>query len=113
MKILFIILTMLGIPVMVWAGEDAPTVASNAEAIAEVQTHTNYVWTMVAAALVFFMQPGFAMVEAGFTRAKNAVNILMKNLLDFSMGTMFFWAIGFGLMFGELRPAGLALPAFF
>ena len=113
MKILFIILTMLGIPVMVWAGEDAPTVASNAEAIAEVQTHTNYVWTMVAAALVFFMQPGFAMVEAGFTRAKNAVNILMKNLLDFSMGTMFFWAIGFGLMFGATKTGWFGTSCFF
>lgn len=113
MKILFMIITMLGIPVMVWAGEDAPTVASNAEAIKDVQTHADYVWTMVAAALVFFMQPGFAMVEAGFTRAKNAVNILMKNLLDFSMGTMFFWAIGFGLMFGATKTGWFGTSCFF
>jgi len=104
---------MLGIPVMVWAGEDAPTIASNAEAIKDVQTHADYVWTMVAAALVFFMQPGFAMVEAGFTRAKNAVNILMKNLLDFSMGTMFFWAIGFGLMFGATKTGWFGTSCFF
>jgi Amt family ammonium transporter len=113
MKILFMIVTMLGIPVMVWAGEDAPTVASNAEAIKEVQTHADYVWTMVAAALVFFMQPGFAMVEAGFTRAKNAVNILMKNLLDFSMGSIFFWAIGFGLMFGTTQTGWFGTSCFF
>jgi len=58
------------------------------------------VWVLVAAALVMFMQPGFAMVEAGFTRAKNACNILMKNLMDFAFGSFFFWIIGFGIMFG-------------
>ena len=57
-------------------------------------------WVLVAAFLVFFMQAGFAMVEAGFTRAKNAVNILMKNLMDFSMGSIAYWAIGFAIMFG-------------
>ena len=54
----------------------------------------------MAAFLVFFMQAGFAMVETGFTRAKNACNILMKNLMDFSLGTLAFWLVGFGLMFG-------------
>ena len=68
--------------------------------IAEVQTHADYVWTLVAAFLVFFMQAGFAMVEAGLTRCKNTVNILMKNLMDFSVGSIAFWAIGFGIMFG-------------
>ena len=57
-------------------------------------------WVLVAAFLVFFMQAGFAMVEAGFTRAKNAVNILMKNLMDFSLGSIAYWAIGFAIMFG-------------
>ena len=66
----------------------------------ELQDNINVVWTCVAAFLVFFMQAGFAMVEAGFTRAKNAVNILMKNLMDFSIGTIAFFFIGFGLMFG-------------
>ncbi|MGE0326154.1 MAG: ammonium transporter [Polyangiaceae bacterium] len=60
----------------------------------------NYVWTVVAAILVFWMQAGFALVEAGFTRAKNTVNIMMKNLMDFVLGSLAFWAIGFGLMFG-------------
>jgi len=54
----------------------------------------------VAAFLVFLMQAGFAVVEAGFTRAKNAVNIIMKNLMDFSIGSLAFFLIGFGLMFG-------------
>ena len=69
------------------------TAESNAVAI-------DTVWTLVAAFLVFFMQPGFAMVEAGFTRAKNACNIIMKNLMDFSVGSLAYWAIGFGIMFG-------------
>jgi Amt family ammonium transporter len=67
----------------------------------ELQNNINIVWTCVAAFLVFFMQAGFAMVEAGFTRAKNAVNILMKNLMDFSIGTVAFFILGFGLMFGD------------
>jgi Amt family ammonium transporter len=63
----------------VWAEDVVPTALSNKEAIDLVQTHADYMWTLVAAALVFLMQAGFAMVEAGFTRAKNAVNIMMKN----------------------------------
>jgi Amt family ammonium transporter len=59
------------------------------------------IWVVVTAVLVFWMQAGFAMVESGFTRAKNAVNILMKNLMDFSMGSVAFWLFGFGLMFGN------------
>lgn len=74
--------------------EDAPVKAE------EVQNNLNIVWTCVAAFLVFFMQPGFALVEAGFTRAKNACNIIMKNLMDFSIGSIAWWAIGFTLMFG-------------
>ena len=57
-------------------------------------------WTLLGAALVFFMQAGFAMVETGFTRAKNAGNIIMKNLMDFSLGTPIYWLFGFGIMFG-------------
>lgn len=60
----------------------------------------NTAWVLLGAALVFFMQAGFAMVEAGFTRAKNSGNIIMKNLMDFSLGTPIFWLLGFGLMFG-------------
>ena len=60
----------------------------------------NTIWVLLGAALVFFMQAGFAMVEAGFTRAKNAGNIIMKNLMDFCIGTPVFWLVGFGIMFG-------------
>lgn len=59
------------------------------------------VWVLLAAMLVFFMQPGFALVEAGFTRTKNTANILMKNFVDFTAGTLFFWIIGFSLMYAE------------
>jgi Amt family ammonium transporter len=65
-----------------------------------LQNNINIVWTCVAAFLVFFMQAGFAMVESGFTRAKNTVNIMMKNLMDFSIGSVAFFLFGFGLMFG-------------
>ncbi|NBK21172.1 MAG: ammonium transporter, partial [Spirochaetia bacterium] len=57
-------------------------------------------WVLLAAVLVFFMQAGFAMVETGFTRAKNDGNIIMKNLMDFCLGSIAFWVLGFGLMFG-------------
>ena len=59
------------------------------------------VWFLIGAALVFWMQAGFAMVEAGFTRAKNTGNIIMKNLMDFCIGTVMFILIGFGLFLGE------------
>lgn len=93
------LMALLLVPALGWAA-DPPTPAANAKAIEQVQTHANYLWTMLAAFLVFFMQPGFAMVESGFTRAKNAANIMMKNLMDFSIGSLCFWAVGFGLMFG-------------
>ncbi|MBX3177115.1 MAG: ammonium transporter [Candidatus Hydrogenedentes bacterium] len=71
----------------------------------DVQTNLNIIWTCVAAFLVFFMQAGFAMVETGFTRAKNVVNIIMKNMMDFSIGSLAFFMIGFGIMFGA-NPSG-------
>jgi Amt family ammonium transporter len=83
--------------------------AGSSFAFAETDTETanavaiDTVWILLTAVLVFFMQAGFAMVETGFTRAKNAVNIAMKNLMDFSVGTLAFWAVGFGLMFGADR----------
>ncbi len=79
--------------------EEAPTAPAKSP-VDILQDNINIVWTCVAAFLVFFMQAGFAMVEAGFTRAKNAVNIIMKNLMDFSIGTLAFFLVGFGLMFG-------------
>ncbi|HBT87249.1 ammonium transporter [Desulfobacter sp.] len=115
MKYVLMILTSLAFTITAaWAGtDDPPTVVSNAEAIQLVQTHADYVWTLVSAALVFFMQAGFALVEAGFTRAKNAVNIMMKNLMDFAMGSLVFWAIGFGLMFGTSKTGFFGTTGFF
>ena len=86
-----LVLLSLGFPV--FAEDATATAASNAVAI-------DTVWMLIAAFMVFFMQAGFAMVEAGFTRAKNAGNIIMKNLMDFSAGSIAYWAVGFGLMFG-------------
>jgi len=109
-----LLLAVLLIPAVALAGEEAaPTIASNADSISAVQTHLDYVWTLVAAALVFFMQAGFAMVETGFTRAKCAINIMMKNLMDFAMGSLFFWAVGFGLMFGATKTGWFGTTGFF
>lgn len=72
-----------------------------------VQNEVYGVWYLVGAALVFFMQCGFAMVETGFTRAKNAGNIIMKNLMDFCIGTPMFLLLGFSLMLSEDYVMGL------
>lgn len=77
--------------------EEVVSEASKAASI--VQTNLNIAWVCVAAFLVFFMQAGFAMVETGFTRAKNACNIMMKNLMDFSIGTIVWFLVGFAFMF--------------
>lgn len=69
--------------------------------LSEYAYSINTIWVLVTASLVFFMQAGFALVEAGFTRTKNTTNILFKNLMDFVIGTLVFWAIGFGIMFGS------------
>ncbi|MGE3706650.1 MAG: ammonium transporter [Vicinamibacterales bacterium] len=95
--------TLLTAPRLLAAQEAAaapPTVEELQASLAAVQKNADIVWTIVCAALVFFMQAGFAMVETGFTRAKNAGNIMMKNLMDFAIGGLAYWAIGFGLMFG-------------
>ncbi len=110
--VLSTLLTTFGVA-RVWAGDEPPTALSNKEAIDLVQSHADYLWTLVAAALVFFMQAGFALVESGFTRAKNAINIMMKNLMDFSIGTLAFWAIGFALMFGATQTGLFGTSGFF
>ena len=63
------------------------------------------VWVAIAAALVFLMQAGFALLESGLSRTKNAINVVMKNYMDLCVGTLMFWALGFGLMFG-VNPTG-------
>ena len=70
-------------------------------------TMTVEFWFLIGAALVFWMQAGFAMVETGFTRAKNAGNIIMKNLMDFCIGTVMFCLLGYSLMMGEDTLGGL------
>ncbi|NJP04905.1 MAG: ammonium transporter [Chloroflexaceae bacterium] len=78
----------------------------------ELARSINTVWVLVAAFLVFFMQAGFALLEAGATRSKNAINIMMKNLIDFIFATVAFWAIGYAFMFGEGSPF-IGLNGFF
>ena len=70
------------------------------DTVAQLVSGVNTVWMLLAAMLVFFMQPGFALVEAGFTRTKNTANILMKNFVDFMFGSLLYWLVGFGIMFG-------------
>lgn len=67
----------------------------------ELKFAIDTMWVLIAAAMVFLMQAGFAMVETGFTRAKNAGNIIMKNLMDFAVGSIIFWVIGYNVMYGE------------
>ncbi|MDJ0562637.1 MAG: ammonium transporter, partial [Microcystis sp. M49629_WE12] len=68
----------------------------------DVQNALNTIWVLIAAILVIFMNAGFAMLETGFCRQKNAVNVLAKNLIVFALSTISFWAIGFSLMFGSV-----------
>lgn len=82
------------------------------EIMSAVSSEVFGVWFLIGAALVFWMQAGFAMVETGFTRAKNAGNILMKNLMDFCIGTVVFILIGFGLLFGEDLVGLIGKPGF-
>ncbi|WP_319562456.1 ammonium transporter [Marispirochaeta sp.] len=101
MKRIFVIVVLLALAaVSVAADEVSDTLALYSDAF-------DMIWLILAAALVFFMQAGFAMVETGLTRAKNASNILMKNLMDFSAGAIIFWAIGWGLMYGADALSGL------
>ncbi len=76
------------------------------EEIKDLAMSLDTVWVLLAAMLVFIMQAGFAMVESGLARSKNTANILMKNLLDFSVGSLMFWFVGFGLMFGAGKVFG-------
>ena len=70
------------------------------------------IWMLLAAMLVFFMQPGFALCEAGFTRSKNTANILFKNFVDFMVGSLLFWFVGFGFMFGSDGQGFIGMPNF-
>lgn len=86
--VLLVVIVLVVVPSVVFGAEDS------------VESAIDTVWVLVAAFLVFFMQAGFAMVETGFTRAKNASNIIMKNMMDVAIGSLVYFAIGFGIMFG-------------
>jgi len=89
-----VLLAMLVTPVLAQDPTGAETLEGDPNA------PVNFAWTLICGFLVMFMQAGFAMVETGLTRAKNAANILMKNLTDFAFGALSYWAVGFALMFG-------------
>lgn len=76
----------------------------------ELAISLDTVWMLLAAMLVFWMQPGFALCEAGFTRSKNTVNILMKNFVDFMLGSLLFFFVGFGFMFGSEGAGFIGAP---
>ena len=78
----------------------------------ELASSLDTVWMLLAAMLVFFMQPGFALCEAGFTRSKNTANILFKNFVDFVLGSLLYWFLGFGLMFGSNGEGFVGMPNF-
>lgn len=96
-RAILFILFVVGVALGVFAEE---TVDSLTQAM-------DMIWLVLTGSLVFFMQAGFAMVETGLTRAKNATNILMKNLMDFCFGSVVFWMIGWGLMYGKDHLSGL------
>jgi Amt family ammonium transporter len=103
------------IPAMVAAALIAatPAYAQSADPLAELTRGLNTLWVLIAAILVFFMQAGFALLEAGVTRAKNTTNIFFKNLVDFMFATMAFWAIGYAFMFGSSAGGFIGTSEFF
>ena len=93
--------------------EETKIIGEVASTVGELIVSVDTMWVLVAAVLVMFMQAGFAMVEAGFTRAKNTANILMKNLMDFSIGSLVFWLVGFTIMFGSDIGGFIGKPSLF
>ncbi len=91
LAVLLVLTSVLMLPGISFAGETVSYLS---------QQGGNVIWTLIGGILVMFMQPGFALVECGLTRAKNAGNIIMKNFVDFSIGTPLFFLVGFGMMFG-------------
>ena len=81
--------------------------------IAEINGVLDIMWILIAGALVFFMQAGFTLVETGFTRSKNTINIIMKNLMDFCIGSVGFWLIGYALMYGDDIGTFIGTPSLF
>lgn len=83
------------------------------ETLQGLQIGIDNMWLLIAGFLVMLMQAGFALVEAGFTRSKNSANILMKNLMDFSIGSILYWTIGFGIMYGDSIAGFIGIPNLF
>ncbi len=90
----------------------AESAADIAKSVADLGVSLDTVWMLLAAMLVFFMQPGFALCEAGFTRSKNTANILFKNFVDFMIGSVLFWFVGFGFMWGSNGEGFIGMPNF-
>ncbi len=88
-----------------------PLAAKLAESVGQTQVAVNIVWTLVTGFLVMFMQAGFAMVEAGFCRAKNAAHVIMTNFMIYPIGMLGFWLVGFSIMFGSLASSKIGGPA--
>ncbi|MEM1283074.1 MAG: ammonium transporter [Chlamydiota bacterium] len=99
--LMLIILGIFMVPDVSFSEELANTPESTeTDKWSELSISLNTGWTLIAAILVMFMQAGFAMLTAGFSRSKNTCNMLMKNLMDFSLGSLTYWIVGFGIMFG-------------
>jgi len=100
------VLVLIVMPALGYAldGKIFNAAAKKMETVPETKFWVDTIWTLITAMLVFFMRAGFAMVEGGFTRAKNTANIMMKNFMDFAMGSIAFWLVGFGIMFGNGNP---------
>ena len=107
------LITLVLMPLTAVAAPQSIEFHSATEAADAVQNNLNFVWVLVATMLVFLMQAGFALLETGFTRSKNAVNIIMKNIMDVSVGGLAFFAVGFGLMFGTAISGLIGTDGFF
>ena len=115
MKKLLTLFAVCGAVCAAAAAEDSAAAPAPAtmEAVEAVQVNLNVVWTLIAGILVFVMQAGFALVEAGLTRAKNTSNIMMKNVMDFVIGSVCFWIIGSAFMFGATKAGFIGTDGFF
>ena len=115
MKTILTLMAMCGVMFAAAAAEESAAAPAPAtmEAVEAVQINLNVVWTLIAGILVFVMQAGFALVEAGLTRAKNTSNIMMKNVMDFVIGSVCFWIIGSAFMFGATKFGFIGTDGFF
>lgn len=105
--LIFVLAASAGVVSLAAADEPKPAAFNAEEAIKTLRGETDLLWLVIASILVFFMQAGFAYVETGFSRKKNAINILMKNISDFLVGSLGYWLLGFSLMFGPQLIAGV------